>query len=116
MSRSPHFPPGRYGLIAGFVEAGESIEAAAYREVEEEVGIKIKNLRYFGSQSWPFPDSLMIAFIAEYASGELIIDHNEIEDAGWYRYDNLPGKPSSSVSIAKKLIEHYIEEQIKKTR
>ena len=74
MARSPHFPPGVYGLIAGFVEVGESIEDAVHREVKEEVNIEIKNLRYFGSQSWPFPDSLMIGFIADYAGGELVID------------------------------------------
>ncbi len=111
MSRSPHFTPGVYALIAGFIEVGESIEAAVHREVAEEVGITIKNLQYFGSQSWPFPDSLMIAFIAEYAGGELVIDKNELETAGWYRYDNLPGMPSHHLSIARKLIEHFIEEQ-----
>jgi NAD+ diphosphatase len=111
MSRSPHFPPGAYGLIAGFVEAGESIEEAVHREVKEEVGIEIKNLRYFGSQSWPFPDSLMIGFTADYAAGEILIDTKELEAADWYRYDNLPGGPSSSVSIARKLIDHFIAEQ-----
>jgi len=114
MSRSPHFPPGAYGLIAGFVEVGESIEEAVFREVKEEVNIEIKNLHYFGSQSWPFPDSLMIGFTADYASGEIKIDEKEIEAAGWYRYDNLPGRPSSSVSIAKKLIDHFVNEQINK--
>ncbi|MBV9575940.1 MAG: NAD(+) diphosphatase [Gammaproteobacteria bacterium] len=111
MARSPHFPPGAYGLIAGFLEAGENIEEAIHREVLEEVGIRIKNLCYFGSQAWPFPDSLMIAFTADYAAGELMIDHQEIEMADWYRFDNLPGRPSSSVSIARKLIDHFIAEQ-----
>lgn len=111
MSRSPHFSPGAYGLIAGFVEVGESLEDAVHREVKEEVSIKIKNLHYFGSQSWPFPDSLMIGFTADYASGKIIIDNREIEAADWYRYDNLPGRPSSSVSIARKLIDHFISEQ-----
>lgn len=110
MARSPHFPKNAYGLIAGFVEAGESIEEAIKREVKEEVSIKIKNLQYFGSQSWPFPDSLMIGFIAEYADGEIIIDHNEIESAGWYRFDNIPAWPGSSISIASKLINHFIQE------
>lgn len=114
MARSHHFIPGVYGLIAGFVEAGESIEDAVHREVKEEVAIEIKNLRYFGSQSWPFPDSLMIAFIADYASGDLTINPIEIEEAGWYSVDNLPGHPSSSISIAKKLIDHFISEQKKK--
>jgi NAD+ diphosphatase len=111
MSRSPHFSPGAYGLIAGFVEAGESIEDAVHREVQEEVGIKIKNLRYFGSQAWPFPDSLMIGFRADYDSGEITIDPNEIEAAGWYHYDNLPGRPSTSISIAQKLIDAFVAEQ-----
>lgn len=111
MSRSPHFAPGAYGLIAGFIEAGESIEDAVHREVKEEVGIEIKNLRYFGSQSWPFPDSLMIGFTADYASGEIVLDTKELESADWYRYDNLPGGPSTSVSIARKLIDDFVAEQ-----
>jgi NAD+ diphosphatase len=113
MSRSPHFAPGAYGLIAGFLEVGESIEDAVHREVQEEVGLKIKNLRYFGSQSWPFPDSLMIGFTADYDSGDIVLDTNEIESADWYRYDQLPGGPSVSVSIARKLIDHFIAEQQK---
>jgi NAD+ diphosphatase len=108
MARSPHFTPGAYGLIAGFVEAGESVEEAVIREVQEEVSISIKNLRYFGSQSWPFPDSLMLAFTAEYAGGELVIDHSEIETAGWYHHTSLPGYPSSSISIARRLIDDFI--------
>lgn len=112
MARSPAFVAGAYGLIAGFVEIGESIEEAVHREVKEEVGIKIKNLNYFGSQPWPFPDSLMIAFTADYCSGDIIINPDEIEEAGWYRYDNLPGRPSSSISIASKLIDSFIKKQI----
>lgn len=108
MARSPHFTPGAYGLIAGFVEAGESIETAVHREVWEEVQIKIKNLHYFGSQAWPFPDSLMIAFMAEYDSGEIIIDSNELETAGWYHFNDLPGRPSYQMSMASKLIDHFI--------
>jgi NAD+ diphosphatase len=111
MARSPHFPPGVYGLIAGFVEAGESVEEAVHREVKEEVGLAIKNLRYFGSQAWPFPDSLMIGFFAEYESGDLLIDHSEIEEAGWYHYDQLPGHPSVTISIAYKLIKAFIAEK-----
>jgi len=111
MSRSHHFVKGAWGLIAGFVEVGESMEDAVHREVSEEVGIRIKNLRYFGSQFWPFPDSMMIAFTADYASGELRIDSSELESADWYRHDNLPGGPSYSLSIAKKLIDHFIAEQ-----
>lgn len=108
MARSPHFLPGVYGLIAGFVDAGESIEEAVHREVKEEIGIKVKNLNYFGSQQWPFPDSLMIALTADYCSGDITINSDEIEEAGWYKYDNLPGRPQSSISIASKLIDSFI--------
>ncbi len=108
MARSPHFLPGVYGLISGFIDIGESIEEAVHREVKEEVGIKIKNLNYFGSQQWPFPDSLMIAFTADHLSGDIIINSDEIEEAGWYKYNNLPGKPQTSASIASKLIEAFV--------
>lgn len=110
MARGHHFSPGAYGLIAGFIEAGERVEDAVHREVAEEVGIKIKNLTYFGSQAWPFPDSLMLGFIAEYDSGELQINPDEIETAGWYRYDQLPGRPSTRISIASKLIDHFVSD------
>lgn len=113
MARSPHFSPGAYGLIAGFVEAGESLEDAVHREVMEEVSIKIRNLRYFGSQPWPFPDSLMTGFIADYESGEIILDHHEIESADWYSADRLPGRPSTNLSIAAKLIDYFVAGKIK---
>ncbi|MDK2948586.1 MAG: diphosphatase [Methanolobus sp.] len=108
LARSPHFPPGRYSIIAGFVEPGESIEQAVVREVMEEVGIKIKNIRYFGSQPWPFPDSLMIGFTAEHAEGDIQIDGFEIEDAGWYRIDEIPHVPGTT-SISGQLIRHFID-------
>lgn len=109
MARSPHFPPGAYGLIAGFIEAGENIEDAVHREIYEEIGIHVNKLEYFGSQVWPFPDALMIGFFAEYHSGSLNIDTTEIEAAGWYRYDQLPGRPSSKISIASRMLDHFIE-------
>lgn len=114
MARSPHFPLGAYALIAGFVEVGESVEETIHREVQEEVGIQVDNLSYFGSQPWPFPDSLMLGFFADYKAGEIMIDSREIENAGWYRFDNLPGFPSHSISIARRLIDHFVAEQTKK--
>lgn len=108
MARGPHFAKGIYGLIAGFVCPGETLEEAVHREVMEEVGITIKNLRYFGSQPWPFPDSLMMAFEADYEAGEIVIDDVEIKHAGWYSVDNLPGMPSSSKSIARVMINSFL--------
>lgn len=111
MARSPHFAPGVYGLIAGFVEAGETVEQAVHREVMEETGLKIKNLDYFSSQPWPFPDALMLGFTAEYKSGQLQPDPNELEDAGWFNYNQLPGRPSNSLSMASQLIDDFIQKQ-----
>ncbi|VEG92534.1 NAD(+) diphosphatase [Legionella spiritensis] len=108
MARGEHFAEGVYGLIAGFVSPGETLEESVHREVLEEVGIKVKNIQYFGSQPWPFPDSLMIAFEADYDSGEIVIDDVEIKEAGWYDINNLPGMPSSSKSIARVMIDNFI--------
>ena len=96
-----------YSCLAGFVEPGESLEAAVHREVEEEVGIRVTDARYFGSQPWPFPNSLMIGFRASYESGELECDPTEIVDAGWYRRDELPMIPPG-ISIARKLIDAWV--------
>lgn len=104
LARNINFPAGRYSALAGFLEAGESIEDAVHREVEEEVGIRVANLRYFSSQSWPFPHSLMIAFTAEYAGGELTPNGHEIAEASWFDANNLPQLPPR-VSIARALIE-----------
>ncbi|MCD4822899.1 MAG: NAD(+) diphosphatase, partial [Methanococcoides sp.] len=108
MARSHHFKEGMYGLVAGFVEAGETIEHAVHREVKEEVGVSIKELSYFGSQPWPFPSSLMIGFTATYESGDIEIDTNEIEDAKWFPIDEIPTPPSKK-SITGSLIEVFIE-------
>lgn len=111
MARGEHFAKGVYGLIAGFVSPGETLEEAVHREVMEEVGITIKNLRYFGSQPWPFPDSLMVAFEAEYDAGDIVIDDVEIKEAGWYGVNDLPGMPSSSRSIARVMIDTFLATQ-----
>lgn len=104
LARSPHFRPGIYSAIAGFVDLAETAEAAAHRETKEELNIEITQLEYFGTQSWPFPHSFMIAFKAHYLSGELQIDKNEIEDARWFNIHHLPLIPSTP-SIARRLIE-----------
>lgn len=111
LTRAPHFMNGVYSVQAGFVEPGETLEEAVEREVEEEVGLRVKNVRYFGSQPWPFPHSLMIGFTAEYESGDLVPDPSEVEDARWCAKDELPGLPHDS-SIARRLIERFLESQI----
>ena len=104
LARSPHFKPGVFSALAGFVEPGETLEQCAAREVREEVGIEITQLRYFGSQPWPFPNSLMVAFLAEHAGGEIKPDPAEIEAADWFGADALPLLPDP-VSISRRLIE-----------
>ncbi len=115
LARSRHFLPGMYSVLAGFVEPGESLEEAVVREVKEEVGLAIKNIRYFGSQPWPFPHSLMIGFTATYAGGEISLEDPEIEDAGWFTVDNLPPIPGK-ISIARKLIDWFVTKQGKSTK
>ncbi|MEN9763815.1 MAG: pyrophosphatase [Pseudomonadota bacterium] len=109
LGRGLNFPPGRYSALAGFLEAGETIEQAVVREVREEVGVEIEQLRYFGSQSWPFPNSLMIAFRAEWASGDIRVDPAELADAGWFEPDQLPDLPPR-ISISRALIEATLKE------
>jgi NAD+ diphosphatase len=108
LGRSPRFAGEFYSVLAGFVEPGESLEGAVHREIMEEVGIRIKNVRYFGSQPWPFPDSLMIGFLAEYESGEIKVDGEEILEANWYRPEDLPSIPGK-ISIARQLIDSFVE-------
>ena len=112
LARAPRFAPGVYSVLAGFVEAGETLEQALHREVAEEVGIQVRNLRYFASQSWPFPHSLMIAFTADYAGGEMQADGQELLDAGWFAPDELPGLPSP-MSMAWRLIQDFIAPEAK---
>jgi NAD+ diphosphatase len=104
LARAPRFPGAMYSALAGFVEPGETIEDCVHREVREEVGIEIDRLEYFGSQSWAFPHSLMIAFTAHHAGGELRPDPTEIADARWFPIDALPDLPSP-ISIARHLID-----------
>jgi NAD+ diphosphatase len=93
LARAPHFAPGMYSALAGFVEAGESLEECVRREVAEEVGLQVGNLRYYGSQSWPFPHSLMVAFTARWAGGEIVPQEGEIAEAHWFGLDELPKIP-----------------------
>jgi NAD+ diphosphatase len=107
LARSPGFTPGRYSALAGFVEAGESLEECLHREVAEEVGVAVSDLRYYGSQSWPFPHSLMVAFTARWVSGDIVPQAGEIEDARWFPLDALPDIPPR-FSIAGHLIRDAI--------
>ncbi|HAB74602.1 MAG TPA: NAD(+) diphosphatase, partial [Pantoea sp.] len=96
-----------YTVLAGFVEVGETLEQAVAREVMEESNVRVKNLRYVTSQPWPFPHSLMMAFMAEYDGGDLQIDNKELLDAAWYRYDALPQLPPPG-TVARRLIEDTV--------
>jgi len=110
LAKSRRFPTVMYSTLAGFVEPGETLEEAVIREVKEETGVTVSNVRYFGSQPWPFPHSLMIGFTAKYAGGEISLDDAEIEDANWFTIDNLPPLPGK-ISIARKLIDSFLEKQ-----
>lgn len=103
-------PGKRYSVLAGFVEPGETLEECVSREVKEESGIDVCDIRYFASQPWPFPDSLMVGFTARYAAGDLKIDEKELTDAGWYRADALPNIPGP-FSISRALIDWFVGEQ-----
>lgn len=106
LARNRRFKMPFYSVLAGFVEPGESLEECVRREIKEEVGITVKNVRYFGSQPWPFPDSLMIAFVADYAAGEIVVDRSEIIEAAWFSKKNLPKIPPK-ISIARQLIDWF---------
>ena len=108
LARHTASPTNRFSALAGFLEAGESIEEAVHREVFEEVGLKIHNLRYFGSQSWPFPHSLMIAYTADYLSGDIHIDENEIAEARWYGPADALPEYAATISIAGALINSHL--------
>ncbi len=107
LARGINFPVPMYSCLAGFVEPGESMEEAVHREVREEVGIELKDVRYWGSQPWPFPHSLMLGFRATYAGGDLVLDEGEILDAQWHGPDDLPMIPPG-MSIARRLIDAWV--------
>lgn len=107
LAHNHRHPSGFYSVLAGFVEPGETLEECVRREVREETGIEVKNIRYFGSQPWPFPNSLMIGFTAEYAGGEIALEEEELDDAGWYGPDELPLVPPP-ISIARQLIDAFV--------
>lgn len=108
LARNANFPQPLYSTLAGFIEAGENVEETLRREVREEVGVDVAALRYFQSQSWPFPNQLMLGFFAEYAGGDIVCDQVEIADAQWFRGDDLPMIPPES-SIAGRLIRTHIQ-------
>jgi NAD+ diphosphatase len=108
LARSPHYAPGVFSALAGFVEAGESLEDCVHREVAEEVSVQVTDLRYYGSQSWPFPHSLMVAYTARWVGGEIVPQPGEIEAAGWFGIDALPGIPPR-FSISGHLIRDTVQ-------
>lgn len=108
LAHNSGFKDNMYSLIAGFVEAGEDLESAVKREIFEEVGIKVKNVEYYKSSPWPFPNSLMLGFFAEYESGEIKVDGEEITDAGWFSKDTFPNLPLK-FSLARNLIDKFLE-------
>ena len=109
LARGRRFAEPMYSVLAGFVEPGESLEDTVAREIKEEAGIDIEDIRYFGSQPWPFPHSLMVGFTASWAGGEIRLDEEELVDAGWFRADALPLVPPK-LSIARRLIDSFVEE------
>lgn len=98
-----------YGLVAGFVETGETLEEAVIREVKEETGLKIKNIRYYSSQPWPYPSGLMVGFYAEYESGEITLQRSELRNGGWFNKNSLPRIPEK-LSIARQLIDNWLKQ------
>lgn len=108
LAHNKMFPQGRYSILAGFVEAGETFEECVKREVFEEVGIKIHNVKYFGSQPWPFPNSMMIGFTAEYLEGEIQVDNEEIVDAKWFSKEEIEAVTTKSISISSDIIEWFM--------
>lgn len=106
LAHAHRHPEGLFSIIAGFVEVGETLEEAVRREVFEETGIRVRNISYFGSQPWPFPDSLMLGFTAEHAGGEIELRDGELAEAAWFRADEFPQIPSK-ISISRQLIDWF---------
>jgi NAD+ diphosphatase len=111
LARSPRFVTGVYSTLAGFAEPGESVEQCVHREVMEEVQVRVRNIQYLGSQCWPFPHSMMLGFHAEYESGEIVPQADEIEDAQWFSVHDLPPLPAGR-SIARYLIDTYVARRL----
>ena len=119
LGRQPHYPPGRYSALAGFVEPGESIEAAVVREIQEEAGIEVTQVRYLCSQPWPFPSSLMVGAYAVALDDSLVIDTKELDDARWFTRGEVvaalagdpsaPFQPPPRSAIARTLLEHWVD-------
>ena len=109
LARNGRWRRGWYSVLAGFVEPGETLEECVHREVFEETGIRLQNVCYFGSQPWPFPNSLMVGFTAKYASGDIVLEEEELEDANWFTVDTLPNLPSS-MSIARRLVDDFVRQ------
>lgn len=107
MARARNFRGDFYGLIAGFVETGETLEEAVVREVHEETGLEIKDIRYFGSQPWPYPSGLMVGFTAHYAGGQIHVQREELKNVAWFHREHLPKLPEK-LSIARQLVDDWL--------
>ena len=108
LARNSRFPQGRYSIIAGFVEAGETLEEAVAREIREEVGLEVTDITYHSSQPWPFPHSLMLGFTAAWKGGDITVDGEEIVDASWYSAGHLPESLPDGISISRRIIDDFL--------
>ncbi len=115
LQRNTHYQSVKWSLVAGFVDPGENFEEAVHREIAEEAAIKVKNVRYFGSQTWPFPSNIMVGFTAEYASGELHPDGDEVIEATWFTREQLPEIPRQG-SIARVMIDAWVAGELEVKR